>query len=88
MQIPYPSLHPKLAFPPLEEGANGGTQFSVNYYFSAKYQLTTVTIFLANSQLTTNFGQLLTFTLLQRILFRYNENFPSFSKSITFAGRS
>ena len=85
-QIPYPSLHPKLAFPPLEEGANGGTQFSVNYYFSAKYQLTT--IFLANSQLTTNFGQLLTFTLLQRILFRHNENFPSFSKSITFGGRS
>ena len=30
------------------------TQFSVKYYFSAKYQLTA--IFLANSQLTTNFG--------------------------------
>ena len=32
--------------------------------FSAKYQLTT--IFWANSQLTTNFGWLLTFTFLQR----------------------
>ena len=40
--------------------------------FSAKYQLTT--IFWANSQLTTNFGWLLTFTFLQRILFRYNQN--------------
>ena len=38
----------------LEEGGNGGTQFSVNYLFSAKYQLPT--IFLANSQLTANFG--------------------------------
>ena len=62
--------------------------------FSAKYQLTTIflvnsqltTIFLANSQLTTNFGQLLTFTFLQRILFRHNPKFPSFSKSITFGG--
>ena len=35
--------------------------------FSAKYQSTT--IFLANSQLTTNFGLLLTFTFLQRILY-------------------
>ena len=42
------------------EGANGGTEFSVNYYF------------LANSQLTTSFGWLLTFTFLQRILFRQN----------------
>ena len=37
---------------PKYEGANRGTQISVNYYFSAKYQLTT--IFLVNSQLTTN----------------------------------
>ena len=51
---------------------------------SAKYQLTT--IFLANAQLTTNFGQLLTFNFLQRILFRHNPNFPSLSKSITFGG--
>ena len=55
---------------------NGGTQFSVNYYF-----------FLSNSQLTTNFGWLLIFTFLQRILFRHNPNFPSLSKSITFGGR-
>ena len=48
--------------------------------FSAKYQLNT--IFLANSQLTINFG----FTFLQRILIRHNPNFPSFSKSITFGG--
>ena len=47
---------------------------------SAKYQLNT--IFLANSQLTINFG----FTFLQRILIRHNPNFPSFSKSITFGG--
>ena len=50
-----------------------------------KYQLTT--IFLANSQLTTNFGYLLNFTFLQRILFRHNPNFPSFSKSVTFGRR-
>ena len=55
---------------------NGGTQFSVNYYF-----------FSSSSQLTTNFGWLLTFTFLQRILFRHNPNFPSLSKSITFGGR-
>ena len=37
------------------EVANGGTQFSaITTIFSAKYQLTIV--FLANSQLTTNFG--------------------------------
>ena len=48
-------------------------------------QLTT--IFLANSQLATNFGQLLTFTFLQRILSLQNPKFPSFSKSITFGGR-
>ena len=53
--------------------------------FSAKYQLTT--IFSANSQLTTNLRQLLTFTFPQRILFRHNPNFPSFSKCITFGGR-
>ena len=35
------------------------------------FQLTT--IFLANSQLATNFGQLLTFTFLQRILSRHNQ---------------
>ena len=67
------------------EGANGGTQLSVNSNFSAKYQLTT--IFLANSQLTTNFGQLLTFTFLQQILFCHNPNFLYFSTSITFSGR-
>ena len=53
--------------------------------FSVKYRLTA--IFLANSQLTTYFRLLLTFTFLQRILFRHNPKFPSFSKSITFWGR-
>ena len=37
-----------------------------------------------NSQLTTNFGKLLTFTFLQRILFRHNLIFPPFNKSISF----
>ena len=37
-----------------EEGANGGTQFSVyNYFFG---QISVNYYFLANSQLTTNFG--------------------------------
>ena len=36
------------------EGANGGTQFSVNYYFFG--QISVNYYFLANSQLTTNFG--------------------------------
>ena len=54
-------------------------------HFLAKYQLTT--IFLPNSQLTTKFGLLLTFTFLQRILFRHNPNFLYFSTSITFGGR-
>ena len=48
-------------------------------------QLTT--IFLAEYQLTNILGQLLTYTSLQRILFRHNPNFPSLSKSITFGGR-
>ena len=48
-----------------QEGANG----------VPNSQLTT--IFLAISQLNTNFG----------LLFLHNPNFPSFSKSITFGGR-
>ena len=38
-----------------------------------------------NSQLTTNFVQLFTFTSLQRILFRHNPNFPS-SANQSFLG--
>ena len=53
--------------------------------FSAKYQLTT--IFLANSQLSTKLGKLLTFTFLQRLLFRHNPNFLCFSTSVIFGGR-
>ena len=53
--------------------------------FLAKYQLTT--IFLANSQLTTKLGKLLTFTFLQRLLFRHNPNFLCFSTSITSGGK-
>ena len=69
------------------EGANGGTQFSDNYYFFGQI-LVNYTIFLANSQLTTYFGWLLAFIFPQRILFLHNPNFSSFSKSITFGGRS
>ena len=65
-----------------KEEANGDTQFSVNYYFFG--QISVNYYFWANSQLTTNFGWLLTFTFLQRILFRHNLTFPSFSKSIAF----
>ena len=42
------------------EGANGGTQISVNYYFFG--QISVNYFFSANSQLTANFGELLTFT--------------------------
>ena len=53
--------------------------------FSAKYHLTTIC--LANSQqLTTNFGYLLTFTFLQRILVCHSLNFLYFSTTITFWG--
>ena len=52
--------------------------------FSAKYQLTTIC--LANSQqLTTNFGQLLTFTFLQGILVCNSLNFLHFSTTITLS---
>ena len=64
----------------LVEGANGGTQFSVNCYFSGQISVN-YTIVLANSQLTTNFGLLITFTFMQRILFRHNPNFSSLLKS-------
>ena len=36
------------------EGANGGTQISVNYYFFG--QISVNYFFSANSELTTNFG--------------------------------
>ena len=39
----------------LEEGANGGTQFSVNYYFFGQMSVLKY-YFLANSQLSTDFG--------------------------------
>ena len=38
-------------------------------------------------QLTTNFGELLSFTFLQQILFCHNPNFLYFSTSITSGGR-
>ena len=64
----------------LVEGANRGTQFSVNCYFSGQISVN-YTIVLTNSQLTTNFGLLITFTFMQRILFRHNPNFSSLLKS-------
>ena len=63
----------------LVEGANGGTQFSVNCYFSGQISVN-YSIVLASSQLTTNYGLLITFTFLQQILFRHNPNFSSFTK--------
>ena len=69
-------------------GAKGGDSVNSEWYNRRVLMgvLSVTTTFSAKYQLTANFGWPLTFTFLQRILFRHNPSFLYFSSSITFVG--
>ena len=61
----------------LVEGANGGTQFSVNCYFSGQISVN-YSIVLASSQLTTNYGLLIVVVRISNVArsFFYESSMP------------